>query len=111
DAPLVVRLAIARALVALDARQTAEVLMRHAQADGFDAARLLEPALARWNYAPMRPVWLTRLESRQTPPGPLLLAVQAAALTKLTDAAPHLRRLALDSKTDKTVRLEAARTL
>ena len=58
----------------------------------------------------MRPVWLTRLESRQTPPGPLLLAVQAAALTKLTDAAPHLRRLALDSKTDKTVRLEADST-
>jgi HEAT repeat protein len=111
DARPVVRLAAARALVALDARQAAEVLMRHAQADGSDAARLLEPALARWDYAPMRPIWLARLESPRTPREPLLLAIQAAAIVKLSDAIPHLRRLALDSKTERGVRLEAARTL
>jgi HEAT repeat protein len=111
DAHAVVRLAAAQALVALDARQTADVLMRHAQADGFDAARLLEPALARWDHAPMRPVWLARLDSSRTPRGPLLLAIQAAALVKLSDAIPHLRRLALDPKTERGVRLEAARTL
>jgi HEAT repeat protein len=110
-APLVVRLAVARTLIALDARQTADVLMRHAQADGFDAARLLEPVLARWNYAPMRQVWLACLESPQTPLGLLLLAIQAATLTKLGEAAPHLHRLALDRKVDRGVRLEAARSL
>jgi HEAT repeat protein len=111
EAPLVVRLAVARALVVLDARQAAEVLMHHAQADGFSSARLLEPVLARWDYAPMRRVWLARLESRQTPPGLLLLAIQAVALTKLVEAAPHLSRLAMDGKAGKGIRLEAARVL
>jgi HEAT repeat protein len=56
-------------------------------------------------------VWLARLKSPQSPPGPLLLAIQCAALTKLAEATPHLRRLALDPKGNKGVRLEAARAL
>src|SRR5207237_1185157 len=61
NAHAVVRLAVARALIALDARQAAPVLMRHAEADGLDTARVVEPALARWNYAPMQPTWSARL--------------------------------------------------
>ena len=43
----VVKLAAARALIALEARQSADVLMKHALADGWDLAQLIEPALAR----------------------------------------------------------------
>ena len=106
-----VRLSAAKALIALDARQTAAALMERAKADGFTAARLLEPALARWDYAPMRPEWLARLADLRTPPGPLILAIQAAAVVKLDMAAPELRRLVLDPKQAGDVRLEAARAL
>src|SRR5262249_3255834 len=54
-------LAAAQALVALDARQAAPDLLKHAQADGIDMRNLVEPALARWNYEPARAVWLERL--------------------------------------------------
>ena len=59
----------------------------------------------------MRRVWLARLESPQTPPGLLLLAVQAVALTKLAEAGTHLSRLAMDGNAHKGIRLEAARVL
>src|SRR5262249_59312898 len=94
-----------------EARQAAPALMALARAGGFEAARLLEPALARWDHAPMRRVWLARLNDPGTPRGPLLLAVQAAAVLKLADAAPGLRRLPLDPRQAPDVRLEAARAL
>jgi HEAT repeat protein len=59
----------------------------------------------------MRPVWLARLADPQPPRGPLLLAIQAAAVARLTDAIPHLHRLALDPGAQGDVRLEAARAL
>src|SRR5262249_53251073 len=49
DAHPVARLACARALITLDARQAAPALMALARSGGFEAARLLEPALARWD--------------------------------------------------------------
>ncbi len=111
DAHRFVRLAAARALVALDARQAAPALMARARADGLETARLLEPVLARWDHAPMRPVWLARLDDPRTNRGLLILAVQAMAVVKVADAAPGLRRLALAPGQAGDVRLEAARAL
>jgi HEAT repeat protein len=111
DAHPVVKLAVARALVALDARPTAAALAAFAQAGGPDAARLLEPVLAKWDHAPMRAVWLARIADPKAPRGALVLAVRAAGTAKLTDAAPPLRRLALDPRGAGDVRLEAARSL
>jgi HEAT repeat protein len=107
----VVRLAAAQALIALDARQAAPALMKFAQADDLDASRLVEPALARWDYAPIRPVWRARLEDSRSPRGLLKLAIEAAAAVRLSDAVPHLRRIALDPTMPMDVRLEAARSL
>src|SRR5262249_1261984 len=59
--PAAGRLAAARALVALDAREPAEPLFRLSQAGDPDLRNLVEPALARWDYAPARAVWLERL--------------------------------------------------
>jgi HEAT repeat protein len=85
--------------------------MRLAQTDGLDAARLLEPVLARWDYAPMRRAWLARLSDPATPPVLFGLAAQAAVTAKLADAVPHLRRLVLNPEAPGELRLEAARTL
>jgi HEAT repeat protein len=106
----IVRLAMARALVALDARQTAAILMKHAATDGFDMARLLEPTLARWNHQPMRAVWLARLADPKTEHGPLLLALRAVGVLKLVEAVPHLRRLAFDARSASDLRREAAQS-
>jgi HEAT repeat protein len=117
-----VRLAVIRALVALDARPAAPALMA-AGRHGADAARLIEPALAAWGHAPMRTVWLARLAAAtpaggprppappDTPPGPLALAVAAAEAAELPGAEPHLRRLALDPTRPADLRLAAARAL
>jgi HEAT repeat protein len=107
----VVRLAVARALIALDAKAAAPSLMKYARSGDADAARLIEPALARWDHTPMKAVWLARLVDVKTPRGDLLLAVRASGVIKLADAAPHLRRLALDTRIAGELRLESARTL
>jgi HEAT repeat protein len=111
DAHPVVRLAVARALIALDARQAAPALMKRSRTGGFDAARLIEPALAGWDHAPMRPVWLDRLKDARTSRGPLTLAIRAAATVKLVEAVSHLRRLGLDPTAAGDIRLEAARAV
>jgi hypothetical protein len=109
NAHAVVRLTIARALISLNVREAAPVLMRHAEADGLDTARLVEPTLARWGYAPMRPIWAARLADARTPRGPLVLAAQAAAIIRLAHVTPDLRRLAMEPGEARDVRLEAAR--
>lgn len=111
DTHPVARLAAVRAVIALDAREAAAALMTRAQLDGLETARLVEPVLARWNHAPMRPVWLRRLDDPGTPRPPLLLAIEAAAALELADAGPGLRRLALDQRQAADLRLEAARAL
>ncbi len=114
DAPKahpLVKLAAARALIEIDARQSASVLMKHAQEGSWDIAQLIEPALARWKHAPMTAVWLKRLEDPASRSRPLLLAIQCCALAELKDSAPKLRKLALDTKQGPDVRLAAARAL
>lgn len=116
EAKPIVQHAAAHALIVLDARETAPVLMKHALNDGFDMAQLIEPALGRWKYAPMFSVWLRRLEDQATPRSPLVLAIQAAETVPLEQAAPSLRRLALapgDGKRASApdIRLAAAHAL
>ena len=51
---LTARLAIVRALIALDARQTASQLFEQAESSGPGLQALVDPALARWDYQPAR---------------------------------------------------------
>jgi HEAT repeat protein len=106
-----VRLASARALIALDARQAADSLFRHAQTDGVEMRQLVEPALARWDYGPMRAVWLERLHQPGEPDRKWLLALQGLGVVHEPRAVPRLRELALAPLADPIVRLEAARAL
>ena len=55
DQHRIVRLSVARALVALDAREAAPVLWQVAAEEGLEMAQVVEPALARWDYAPGPP--------------------------------------------------------
>jgi HEAT repeat protein len=106
-----VRLAAARALIALDAKTAAPSLWRQAQAGGSDLRDLVEPALARWDYGPARAVWLDRLRDPATAHRALVGAIRALAAVRERKAADRLRELALSPREPGPVRLEAARAL
>jgi HEAT repeat protein len=111
DQQAAVRLAVAKALVALEAREAAPSLLRQSQAGGGDLRDVVEPALARWQYRPAGEVWLARLGDPKAPRRSLVLAVQGLAALGEGRAADRLRELVLSDATDPAVRLEAAAAL
>jgi HEAT repeat protein len=106
-----VRLAVAHALVALDAQSAAENLFRQLREDDPELRELIEPALARWDYGPARVVWLERIGQGSPYRRRHLLAIQALGAVREEKAVPRLRELALSATTPAPVRLEAARAL
>ena len=123
-----VRLAAARALIVLNAKEAAPVLLKAASSGDNDLRELIEPALARWAFAPVREEWLRRLyRSEQQQDGvaavPALdsrppvqrrgtvLAIQSLATTGEEKAIPRLRELLMSSTASATIKLEAARAL
>jgi HEAT repeat protein len=106
-----VRLAAARALITLDAREAAASLFEHARTDGIEMRNLVDPALARWDYGPARAVWLERLNQSGLPGRGWVVALQGLGVVREPRAVPRLRELVLSTTTDPIIRLEAARAL
>src|SRR5262249_25787587 len=107
-----VRLAIARALITMDARKAAgPSLFRQAQSGGSDLRNLIEPALARWDYQPARAVWLKRLSDANASPRSLILAIRGLGAVQEGKAAERLRDLVFSGRASGPIRLEAARAL
>ena len=104
-----IRRAAANTLVTLDARQEAEALFKVVQGTHLDLAQSVEPALARWDYAPAKQVWLERLGDPNTPRARLMLAIDALADCGDTRAAEALLAIVQESTRPVTVRLAAAR--
>ncbi len=104
------RLALAQALIALDARQTAEQLFRLLDADDTELREAIEPALARWDFKPARTVWLERL-GNPVPVRRRVLAIQCLGSVREEKAVAPLRELVLSRTASFPVRLEAARAL
>src|SRR5262249_39467389 len=86
-------------------------LFKHAQADGIDMRNLIEPALARWDYAPIRTIWLERLNQLTLPGRGWVIALHGLAKARESKAVPRLRELTLAPFTDSLVRFDAARAL
>jgi hypothetical protein len=106
-----VRLAVAQALIELDARQAAPALLAHSRSDGIDMLNLVEPALARWNYDPVKPVWLDRLRQPGLAARSWIVALQGLATVHETKAVPRLHELITAATIDPIVQLESAKTL
>jgi HEAT repeat protein len=106
-----VRLAAARTLIELDAKEAAATLWKQAESGDGDLRDLAEAALARWKFEPARAVWLKRLEDEATPPRRLVLAVRGIAAFHEEQAVERLRALTLSEYTSRAVRLEAAHAL
>src|SRR5947209_10113758 len=105
-----VRLAIAKALFSLDARQAAARLLQQAEAGG-DLGDLVEPALAAWTYRPAAALWLARLGDPGATQRGLILAVRGLGAVREEKATDRLRALALSEHTPVALRVEAARAL
>ena len=101
------RLVIVRALVELDARQSAALLQEQLRPDDREMAELVEPALARWGEAAMRDVWLKRLQSDVASRRLHVLAIRGLASLREPAALPRLLELARDARTPADVRLNA----
>src|SRR5262249_59503062 len=86
----VVRLAAAQALIALDAREAAEPLLKAAQEGGIDLRNVAEPALAPFGSTAARDVWLARLNLPPEPPQNRVLAIPGLGAIRQAPAATRL---------------------
>lgn len=111
DSHRIVRLASARTLVELDARDAAAALYGRCQEDGLEMAQIVEPALAVWDFAPIRPVWRERLQQTELPQRLRLLAIRGLGRVRDRQAAEALKELTLDRSHKITLRLAAAEEL
>jgi len=107
----VVAQAVCRCLVVLDARQAADLLYEWARRQPGELARIVEPALARWDYRPIRSVWLGRLEDAGTGRRALVLAIEGLAAVGESEAGSLLLELARSPDRPADIRLAAARAL
>jgi HEAT repeat protein len=107
-----VSLAVVRALIVLDDRQSGPLLARAAQSGDTDLRSLIEPALARWDYQPMREIWLKRLAHGEPVfRGSLVLAIDALGAVGEQKAVDPLRSMVLSPVVPPPIRLAAARAL
>jgi HEAT repeat protein len=100
------RRAAAKALVAIDARNAADVLAQHLPDADAQYAQAVEPALARWDYRPMVEQWLSRLEEPATGRVRLLLAIQCLVVVNEQSARDQLVAMAVDPNALATLRVD-----
>jgi hypothetical protein len=105
-----VRLAVARALIELGASSSAETMAASASVCGADLRQVIEPALARWNYRPMRDQWQTRLKQPQCHHRDLVLAIRCLATAGDESAIGGLLGIVHDPERSPDLRIEAARS-
>lgn len=107
--PTIARVALAQALITLDARDAAPTLWRWCATENEQYRNLVEPALARWNHAPARAEWLNRLDDGKR--FTLVRTMQCLATAKESKAAPKLQTIVTAEGTPANIRLEAAKAL
>jgi HEAT repeat protein len=107
----IVRLSAAHALVALDARRAAPMLIEATSPMDLDMAEVVEPALARWADPGLRDRWVERLNADIGLRRFHELAIRGVAALGEEEAIPRLLELALDRDVPVSVRFEAADAL
>lgn len=105
------RLALAQSLITLDAKPSADVLFRQLSSDNPELREIIEPALMKWNFEPIRSVWLERIRLGAPYRRPHLLAIRGLGLARDQKAASLILELVLSPTTPKAVRIEAARAM
>ena len=106
-----VRLAIARTLVVLDARSAATPLFELLDEEGLGFAQVVEPALAKWDYKPIRERWLACVNDIKSRRGLQQLAIRGLGQVRETNAVQPLWKLAENRSAWASLRLDAAAAL
>jgi HEAT repeat protein len=101
--------AAARALIALEDRQSAAALWDAGQRRGQTVRLLVEPALAAWEFAPAASQWRQRLEDPQTGRRDLVLALEGLARLQTADALGGILKIVHSAERPADVRRTAAR--
>ncbi len=104
------RTAAARALIVLDAKDAGQMLFEASQRYGADLRQVIEPALARWKFEPIRDVWQKRLSVKATRHRELMLAIHGLGEAGEDSAVPTLLTLTHNTLCSPAVRLAAARS-
>ena len=102
------RFAAARALIVLESRDSAAKLFEISQKQGSDLRQLVEPALAKWDFSPVRAVWMARLLSPKTELTETILAIHGLGQVRDPAAIPVLSSIFRDSLRSASLRIEAA---
>ena len=104
-----VRRSVARALIAIDSRESSEALFAASQTDDRFLCELIEPTLAAWDYEPARAVWRARINELDTHDA-IRTRVAARCLTIVKDeeSGKTLVQLAADSSVPLGLRKEFA---
>lgn len=106
--PPFVKAAAAQALIALDASESSALLWESARTAGLELRQIVEPALARWNYQPILPVWQDRLINPVARRQDVLLAISGVAAVGDATALRHLLSIVRDPLRPDGIRLAAA---
>ena len=104
-----VQTVVALTLIELEAHEAADELFEVSQKSGSQFRLLVEPALARWDYQPIRTVWRTRLQDKSTPRRELILACQGSGQVLDTQAIPSLIKIVHSNNRPQDIRLAAAK--
>lgn len=102
------RFAAARALIVLESRDSSEKLFQSAQKHEADLRQLVEPALAKWKFAPAIAVWKERLNHPDVRSRDLVLALRGLAQVQDATVIPQLLTIVNDETRVADIRLEAA---
>ncbi|MEO2023514.1 MAG: hypothetical protein ABGX05_16955 [Pirellulaceae bacterium] len=105
------RLAMAHALIQLEAREAAPLFLEVAKEGDFELCMLVEPALAAWKDQPVRQLWLQRLNNSLMSQGLTLLAIRQLAAVQQQSVVPRLEEIASDENMRIAYRVEAAKAL
>jgi HEAT repeat protein len=106
-----VRRAILSTLIALDARQHAQVLADVASQHGLLYAQAVEPALARWKSPVMKQAWLERVAAAKSGDTLMMMAIEGLGALGVSEAAPAMEKIVRDPNRSAQLRILAARAL
>jgi HEAT repeat protein len=102
------RFAAADALIVLDDRSASEELFEIAGSGGMPLRMIVEPALAHWDFEPVREIWLARLDTSDVGRRDLLLAIEGVGLVREERALPDLLAIVRENNRSPDIRLQAA---
>jgi hypothetical protein len=103
--------ALASLLCTIDDRDSADRLFEILNPKRIELSQVVEPALARWDYKPIREIWRSRLDDPGVRRSHLVLAIEGLMQVRDEPAADRLLEMAMDRREKSALRIAAARAV